>query len=221
MNDRLKRLKQILQSIPKSEQNDDNHKDLTSLNGYLTRRDFDCLNAPNYLNDNVIFYYLCHLFSNISNAMVFDPLFYSSVVKNGKVSLPSLEKWTKRKALNFIDSFFLPLNTGNHWILIAIMKNEKNIYFYALDSLNVDRVDLLIEVFQVFQHLLNISHDNCFFTIADTPKQENGYDCGLYLLKYAELLSRSKDIMVNFCFLFRKSFITSTLIGSRKEQSRN
>ena len=131
MNDRLQRLKRILDSIQKtSECRMNNTEKNSKLNGFLTARDLYCLSAPNFLNDNVLLFFLYHLSSHLPNVLVFDTFFYPSVIIDGEISLPSIDKWTKKMNLQAKNLFLIPINLYNHWITIIATKKQQNFHFF-------------------------------------------------------------------------------------------
>jgi sentrin-specific protease 1 len=166
--------------------------------------DIKSLEPRTWLTDNIINSVLYLITSDSPPSFAFSTHFiesfrlqgYSDVIKTqtkpidreGKGELFS-QKWV-----------FIPINPGqNHWTLVAINMEEKTIVYY--DSMG-DRDQALLHT--VLDYLkqehrdkkkCELDSDRWTLSHADNiPKQENGYDCGLFLLKYAQCLARGQPL---------------------------
>ncbi len=94
-----------------------------------------------------------------------------------------------------MDKIFIPVNiNNNHWACVVIFFQEERIQYY--DSLGWEGVNYMKAVFQYLQDEWMEKHDGqkmpnvdrwkLVSTTTDTPKQENGFDCGVYTCMYAD-----------------------------------
>ena len=96
------------------------------------------------------------------------------------------------------DYVFFPVNNnnkldgegGSHWSLLVYASDRKHRGFYHHDPIGGANHQHAIELME------GLSKADVFFKTrmieADSPKQINGYDCGIYILIYAGMLA--KDI---------------------------
>lgn len=116
-----------------------------------------------------------------------------------------LNKWTKKIDIFSKDIVLIPCNLGNsHWTCAAINFRDKRIEYY--DSMGMDRPSIRHSL----RSYLDLEHRDKkggapfdftgwedFFT-EDSPQQENGYDCGVFLCQTMENLSRGVPIPFDF-----------------------
>ena len=99
-----------------------------------------------------------------------------------------------------MDKLFFPVNLGNyHWALAVVYMKEKCITYY--DSLGYDGtkyMDGLMKwiVDEAKKRRVEIEEDKWSANRVDPPKQTNGYDCGVFLIMYADFLS--DDLRITF-----------------------
>ncbi|XP_066387959.1 putative ubiquitin-like-specific protease 1B isoform X1 [Miscanthus floridulus] len=173
----------------------------------ISKEKFQCLRPRCWLNDEVINLYLellkerekrepkrflkCHFFNTF---------FYKKLAcgKNG-YDYKSVKRWTSHKKLGYelveCDKIFVPVHKDVHWCL-AIINMKENTFQY-LDSLggmdhNVPRVlaqYISEEVKDKSNRVINTSswHEEL---VDDIPLQQNGWDCGMFMLKYIDFHSR-------------------------------
>jgi len=107
-------------------------------------------------------------------------------------------KWTKKVDIFSMDKVILPIHLGNHWCLAVINFQDKRFEYY--DSLGGDNPQCLQLLRQYLQNE-HKSKKNKDFELSDweeycpksIPTQRNGYDCGLFMCRYAECVSRRKE----------------------------
>ena len=117
----------------------------------------------------------------------------------------AVTKWTKRiNIFNDIDDIYIPINIPrSHWCLIVVDIIHKIIYFY--DSIhNVQRGSKFVDA--TFRWLneehfknnrIHLPRDSWTSEILmDIPQQQNGNDCGVFLILFADF--RSDNIHVNY-----------------------
>ncbi|KAL5218688.1 hypothetical protein ABZP36_019372 [Zizania latifolia] len=177
----------------------------------VSREKFRCLRPCAWLNDEVINLYLellkerekrepkrflkCHFFNTF---------FYKKLAcgKNG-YDYKSVKRWTTNRRLGYelieCDKIFVPVHRDIHWCLAIINIKEKA--FQYLDSLggvdhHVSRVLARYIAEEVKDKSnkeidLNSWHEELVDYI---PLQKNGYDCGMFMLKYIDFHSRGLSL---------------------------
>ncbi|KAL1220528.1 Ubiquitin-like-specific protease ESD4 [Cardamine amara subsp. amara] len=178
----------------------------------ITGKVLRCLTPSSWLNDEVINVYLellkeretrepkkylkCHFFSTF---------FYKKLVSESGYNYKAVRRWTLQKKLGYAlidcDMIFVPIHRGVHWTLAVI--NNKDSKFLYLDSLN--GVDPMIlnalakylgdEAKEKSGKNIDVSSWGMEF-VEDLPQQQNGYDCGMFMLKYIDFFSRG----LGLCF---------------------
>ncbi|XP_073302452.1 ubiquitin-like-specific protease ESD4 [Primulina huaijiensis] len=172
-----------------------------------------CLSPEAWLNDEVINVYLELLKERESKdpqkflkCHFFNTFFYKKLISGrGGYNFQSVRRWTTHKKLGYnlleCDKIFVPIHQEIHWCLAVI--NKKDEKFQYLDSLRgVDSQVLNVlaryyvdEVKEKCGKDLNVSSWEREY-VTDLPKQENGFDCGVFMIKYADFFSRD----IGLCF---------------------
>ncbi|XP_062211235.1 putative ubiquitin-like-specific protease 1B [Phragmites australis] len=182
-----------------------------SSNIEISKEKFRCLRPGGWLNDEVINLYLellkerekrepkrflkCHFFNTF---------FYKKLAcgKNG-YDYKSVRRWTTHRKLGYelieCDKIFVPVHKDIHWCL-AIINMKENTFQY-LDSLGgMDRDVLRILASYIAEEVKDKSNK-----VIDTsswheelidyiPLQQNGWDCGMFMLKYIDFHSRGLSL---------------------------
>ncbi|XP_061370552.1 ubiquitin-like-specific protease ESD4 [Gastrolobium bilobum] len=180
----------------------------------ITGEKFQCLMPGAWLNDEVINLYLellkereqrepqkflkCHFF----NTFFFKKLISG---RNG-YDFKSVRRWTSQRKLGYglleCDKIFVPIHKEIHWCLAVI--NKKDEKFQYLDSLKgKDNHALKVlaryfvdEVKDKTGKDIDVSTWEKEF-VEDLPEQENGFDCGVFMIKYADFYSRGLGLCFN------------------------
>ncbi|XP_071937784.1 ubiquitin-like-specific protease ESD4 [Coffea arabica] len=179
----------------------------------ITGEVLQCLRPRAWLNDEVINLYLELLKERerrepkkFLNCHFFNTFFFKKLVSGkGGYNYQSVRRWTSQKKLGYCifdcDKIFVPIHKEVHWCLAVI--NKKDEKFQYLDSLGgVDS-----QVIKVLaRYIVDEVKDKCGKGIdvsswqqefvADLPEQENGFDCGVFMIKYADFYSRD----IGLCF---------------------
>ncbi|XP_073300513.1 ubiquitin-like-specific protease ESD4 [Primulina huaijiensis] len=152
------------------------------------------------------FHSLCSGFIYPSRTVLFTLLTSFRLISDrGGYNFPPVRRWTVHKKLGYspleCDKIFVPIHQEIRWCLAVI--NKKDETFQYLDSLK--RVDSQVlnvlaryyvdEVKEKSGKDLNVSSWEREF-VKDLPKQENVFDCGVFMLKYANFYCRD----VGLCF---------------------
>ncbi|OAY83592.1 Ubiquitin-like-specific protease ESD4 [Ananas comosus] len=179
----------------------------------INKEILQCLQSGGWLNDEVINLYLellkererrepkkflkCHFFNTF---------FYKKLISgdNG-YDYKAVRRWTTQKKLGYglieCDKIFVPIHRGNHWCLAVI--NVKSKSFQYLDSFG--RTDFaVLEVLgrYLMDEVMDKSNKEIDMTswkieqVDGIPKQRNGWDCGMFMLKYIDFYSRD----LSLCF---------------------
>ncbi|KAM5568968.1 ubiquitin-like-specific protease ESD4 [Rosa sericea] len=177
----------------------------------ITGELLQCLKPCAWLNDEVINVYLellkerekrdpkkflkCHFFNTF---------FYKKLIggRSG-YDYKAVRRWTTQKKLGYslidCDKIFVPIHKEIHWCLAVINKRDQK--FQYLDSLGGrdTRVMQLLaryyadEVKEKSGKDIDVSSWE-FECVEDLPEQENGFDCGVFMIKYADFYSRGLDL---------------------------
>ncbi|KAM7278343.1 hypothetical protein ACFE04_005477 [Oxalis oulophora] len=175
----------------------------------ITGKMLQCLRPGQWLNDEVINVYLellkererrepkkflkCHFFNTF---------FYNKVRGGG---FKAVKRWTTIRKLGYYladcDKIFVPIHKQVHWCSAII--NAKDKKFQYLDSLKGRDPEVLKALASYYveevKHKsgkdIDVSSWGMEF-VEDLPEQENGFDCGMFMVKYADFYSRG----VGLCF---------------------
>ncbi|KAG5622766.1 hypothetical protein H5410_007984 [Solanum commersonii] len=124
--------------------------------------------------------------------------------------------WLREGLLNTIDNVFIPVNVEqkNHWVLVVLSIVEQHIYEYnsyrtaGHNSYVRDEIQKLAQLLPMYVSMeiannsddtqdQDITYDVTY--VEDIPQQGSGdLDCGIYLLAFAEYLSVSEGIPVQY-----------------------
>lgn len=184
---------------------------------------FNTLKPSCQLNDEIISFYMVLLNKREKEKMdtqsfFFSPFFATKLFfDNGRYDFAAVERWTKNILVTNYNTLFFPIFIGHcHWTLIVMFMLDKTIAYY--DSMNGNAPDFLMKGF------LKWLEDECnakranrdvdtteenwkFINKKHIPQQNNGIDCGLYVIMNADFLSDgvpvtpktySSDHMQNF-----------------------
>ncbi|KAE9531534.1 hypothetical protein AGLY_010740 [Aphis glycines] len=164
----------------------------------IKRMDLKTIYSPTaWLNDEVINHYLSMIVDRDPiNIHSFDTFFYTKLSEQG---YQSVRRWSRKKDIFACKKMFSPIHLGNHWCLVCVNFIEKTVKYY--DSLGGGNSRCLNIIFDYLKQ----EHENkknekldCsgwkIMNAEDCPKQENGYDCGVFTCVNAEYLSRDAKL---------------------------
>ncbi|XP_044750575.1 sentrin-specific protease-like isoform X2 [Coccinella septempunctata] len=165
----------------------------------ITRKDILTLAGLNWLNDEVINFYMNLIMdrSNTGNgnypkSYCFNTFFYPKLLKDGP---ESLRRWTRRVDLFSMDIICIPIHLGVHWCMSIIDFRNKSIKYYdSMGSSNQKCLNALRKYLES-EHMdkKKTAYDTSEFTaecVRDIPQQMNGSDCGMFSCTFAEFYSR-------------------------------
>jgi sentrin-specific protease 1 len=137
-----------------------------------------------------------------------------------------VRRWSRfvpGKNLFDLDKLFIPINENNvHWMLVVVSFQECCIRFY--DSAKRDRHSgpdqkylKWIKMYIRDEHKLPLDDWKTEVTPPDTPTQENGYDCGVFVCSFVELILAGRALTFGQEDITRKrNRIAWTLIQAGK-----
>lgn len=185
-----------------------------SSNIEITREVLQCLRPGGWLNDEVINLYLellkerekrnpkeflkCHFFNTF---------FYKKLISGrGGYDFKAVRRWTTRRKIGYdlieCDKIFVPIHKEIHWCLAVInIKDKKFQYLDSLGGMDFHVLHILVrylvdEVKDKSSKDMDTSAWKQEF-VDGLPEQENGSDCGMFMIKYADFYSRDLTLCFN------------------------
>ncbi|KAL9688845.1 hypothetical protein QQ045_033270 [Rhodiola kirilowii] len=161
----------------------------------LRRSDLDILSGPEFLNDRIIEFYFSYLTSSDSSKK---KLFFPPAMAFWVANCPdaqSIHDVLEPLNLPSYDIVVFPINNnddvsraegGSHWSLLAYHK-KSGVFLHHDSSRGLNHVHAL-RLFRCVSQFLDAS-GSPKYKKADTPKQVNGYDCGVYVIAIAKVIS--------------------------------
>jgi len=177
-----------------------------------------------WLNDEIIHYFylmlakrdeeLCKNDPSRKRSHFFKSFFITKLLNEGNASCDgkyeyrNVKRWSKKvpgKDIFDLDKILFPINMGNmHWICAAIFMKKKRIEIF--DSMGGKGNTYLDALFNYIQDE-HIAKKNTPLpdadawelvpTRGDTPRQRNGYDCGVFTCMFADFLSKDTALVFN------------------------
>lgn len=178
----------------------------------LSREALQCLKPGAWLNDEVINLYMellkereCREQKVYLKCHFFNTFFFNKLYKDAhSYDYKAVRRWTTQKKLGYslleCDKIFVPIHKDIHWCLAVINLREKK--FQYLDSLKGQDLDALEAL---ARYIKDEAKDKGAAEAVDTsgwkrdcpkniPEQKNGCDCGMFMIKYADFLSRGDEL---------------------------
>ncbi|MES1907584.1 MAG: hypothetical protein MHM6MM_000676 [Cercozoa sp. M6MM] len=132
--------------------------------------------------------------------------FYERLSRNG-YTFKNVARWTKKQHVDVfaLDLMIVPINRSNvHWTMATVDFRDKTVRYY--DSMHNDGADVRENLLSFLQDefvntrrphrceelgVAEIPFDRSEWTTeaAKCPKQSNGFDCGMFVCKFADFLS--------------------------------
>lgn len=157
-----------------------------------------------WLNDNIINFVFSRLMEQ--NSQIFCLESHFQIVL--KPSFARAQKWLKNFDRTKHSLILIPINVNNvHWTLVTICIQTKQITYYDPDG-NYD--EGLVRLMSEFMSFANVGANWELIHAHDSPRQPNRYDCGVYICKYAEILSKNSYVSKN-------SFSQEDILNLRNE----
>jgi len=167
----------------------------------ITVRDLKTLQGLNWLNDEVINFYMGMIMKrsegpDFPKVFAFSTFFYPKLIDGGHASV---KRWSKKVDLFSCSLVFVPVHLGMHWCLAVVDLEMKEIKYYDSMGGNNSRCLSALKKYLNEEHKakkgLPLDMEEWETTLMkDIPQQMNGSDCGMFACKFSEYLSRRKRI---------------------------
>lgn len=168
----------------------------------ITRKDIHTLAGLNWLNDEVINFYMNLLIARGSASNKYpkvhamNTFFYPKLLLGGQ---SSLRRWTRKVDIFAQDLIVVPVHLDIHWCMSIIDFRDKSIVYY--DSMGGSNSKCLAALKQYLQdeskdkkkQAYDMS-DWTFQSAKNIPQQMNGSDCGMFSCMFAEYVCANKKI---------------------------
>lgn len=168
----------------------------------ITRKDIHTLADLNWLNDEVINFYMNLLIARSTTndkypkVHAMNTFFYPKLISGGH---SSLKRWTRKIDIFAQDLIVVPIHLGIHWCMSIIDFRDKSIRYY--DSMGGNNSKCLSALRQYLEDesldkkKQNYDTSNWKLECAKSiPQQMNGSDCGVFSCMFAEYICANKKI---------------------------
>jgi hypothetical protein len=175
----------------------------------MTRDKLLCLRPGQWLNDEVINFYLS-LCSTRGEHNKTGPkvhyhstLFYAKLMQRNTYAYANVKRWTRKIDLFASDKVVVPIHLGVHWTCAVINLRDRQFEYY--DSMNgyargkqvLKDLQRYIEDESMDKRKIQLDTSEWPFIIPDSdvlPQQENSHDCGVFTCKFANFVGQDKEI---------------------------
>ncbi|XP_043288814.1 sentrin-specific protease 1-like [Venturia canescens] len=152
----------------------------------VKQTNLDTLKGTNWLDDEIVNSYF-ELISN-EESYVMNSFFFPRLHLNGHIAV---KRWTKKVNIFAYERVLIPVHLGNHWCLAIInIKSKSIIYYDSFNGRNQRYLETLLAYLDAeAKEKEEISFDKSEWIVAmkkDIPRQQNGYDCGVFICQYAK-----------------------------------
>jgi len=168
----------------------------------ITRKDLCTLADLNWLNDEVINFYMNLLIARGTSSDKYpkvhamNTFFYPKLLSGGH---SSLKRWTRKVDIFAQDLVVVPIHLDIHWCMSIIDFRDKSIVYY--DSMGSSNPKCLAALKQYLQDesldKKKQSYDMSDWKLQSAkniPQQMNGSDCGVFSCMFAEYVCANKKI---------------------------
>ncbi|KAK9727602.1 Ulp1 protease family, C-terminal catalytic domain [Popillia japonica] len=173
----------------------------TKFNINITRQDILTLAGLNWLNDEVINFYMNLIIergkmNKWPKVYAMNTFFYPKVMSGGQ---SSVRRWTRKVDIFSYDIIAIPIHLGMHWCMSLIDFRKRRITYYdSMGSSNAKCLKALLSYLED-EHLdkKKTEYDVSDWRLTnarDIPQQMNGSDCGMFACTFAEVLTRDAEI---------------------------
>ena len=183
----------------------------------LEKSDLISLQPNQWLNDNVLSYFLNLLVISLNRpCYLFNTFFYGKLSE----SIASVDHWFFGVNIFRFRFHLIPIHfNGNHWMLICSdLNRSKVILFDSFHQMHPEILNKIRDFYQrhyLKQYEVPLPHEWQFVYAKSIPLQKNGYDCGVFVCKFAELFLRESNyysFLSRDCDFFRKKITYSLLL---------
>lgn len=190
----------------------------------ITRKDLNTLDGLNWLNDEVINFYMELLKQRsievdyLPKVHVMNTFFVGKLLQQGHAGV---RRWTRKIDVFSYDVIPVPVHVGNvHWCMSIIHIRDKTIKYY--DSMGHENWAVIDALEQYLRDesmdKLKVALDTSDWTkecVRDCPKQHNGSDCGVFSCMFAEFVCRDSKISFDQQHMpyFRRKMVYEIMSG--------
>lgn len=172
----------------------------------IVTNDLFGLTGENWLNDNVIEFYMkliadrsmteAYRREKFPKVYAMSTYFFQNLMFRGP---SALERWTKTVDIFDFDLILIPVHQEEHWCLAVVDFRSPGVFYYdSMGGHNMPALSLILEYLKAeYKKKRNADLDIKKYVkeiVEDCPKQENGADCGIFACKAAEFLSRDATL---------------------------
>jgi sentrin-specific protease 1 len=168
----------------------------------LTQKDLHTLVDLNWLNDEVINFYMNLLIARGTSSNKYpkvyamNTFFYPKLLSGGH---SSLKRWTRKVDIFAQDLIIIPIHLNIHWCMAIIDFRDKTIIYY--DSMGNNNPQCLATL-QLYLHEESLDKKKQPYVTSDwelkssrnIPQQTNGSDCGVFSCMFAEYVCANREI---------------------------
>ncbi|GJQ67265.1 hypothetical protein Trydic_g8169 [Trypoxylus dichotomus] len=165
----------------------------SKFNMNITRQDLLTLAGLNWLNDEVINFYMNLIIERGKmdkwpKAYALNTFFYPKIISGGQASV---RRWTRKVDIFSYDIIAIPIHLRMHWCMAIIDFRKKRITYYdSMGSSNMDCLNALLSYLED-EHLdkkkTEFDVSDWRLTCAkDIPQQMNGSDCAKSICRICE-----------------------------------
>ena len=215
----------------------------------ISRKTLSLLNGREWLNDQVINFYM-HMLLQRDHTLFMETttnsnfptrlrswfsstFFFAKLLENGQYNYNAVRRWTRRATIDVFsaDKVIIPINiNNNHWTALVFYMLLKEVHYY--DSSNGDGSKYLQyglrwltdECIDKKGIVLNSNEWRCFHKESGIPQQNNGYDCGVFVIMCARALaynqpltSYHQDDMQRYRLMIRSHILRGSLLDSNNQ----
>uniref|UniRef100_A0A914IDI0 Ubiquitin-like protease family profile domain-containing protein n=1 Tax=Globodera rostochiensis TaxID=31243 RepID=A0A914IDI0_GLORO len=168
----------------------------------ITRKDLLTLHGSEWLNDEVINFFLNLIVErnskdpNLPNVYTFNTFFYQKLQTNG---FAGVKRWTRKVDIFSYEILIVPVHLPNHWCMAVIdLKERKVDYYDSMSGSNETCLQLLSDYLgdeSIDKRKQQFSSSGWTMECRkDIPRQSNFSDCGMFSCLFAEYASRRAPI---------------------------
>ncbi|XP_067641015.1 uncharacterized protein Ulp1 isoform X3 [Eurosta solidaginis] len=179
---------------------------VSKFNLNITRRDIHTLLGNNWLNDEVINFYMNlitergetkHETHGLPNVYAMNTFFIPRLLTAGH---SGVKRWTRKVDIFSKDIIPVPVHVGGvHWCMAIIHIKNHTIKYY--DSMGTPNPSVLkaLEQYLMEESLdkRKQAYDTSSYeieSVREVPRQMNGSDCGVFSCMFAEYITRNREI---------------------------
>lgn len=183
----------------------------------LTRAKLSCLEGEEWLRDDVMDAYMALLQergSPVANVRLkFFPTHFYQLISKSKYDVRAGMHYVKEQNLLDWDFLYIPINLrGVHWVMVGV--DLRICAIWGIDPLPTKEDSLADEMYIIarfFDDLAKIRRKAGQEPVSilswrrammeKVPTQQDGYNCGVYVLMFAELMSRPTYLVIDHATL--------------------